>query len=656
MKKELDKDSIQVVFNSQNQFRMLAPESVAKGMLAICQDPDDETEQRQNAADIMDLISESVPRKTIETTTSTGKTTTTSSPLYNPIFSETMIKEIQARYKEISVVAAHEKRMKAVKEFLRTYKPTITLGEALYRLSFYLIPSYNNLAKSTNHLIAFAKNILLDNRNNMLVDSAILLGGQGKSTVQTGLKRATEIMGFGATMCHLPNMKDGVQDVYVRNEICIDDESRFERLDLDSLNKILDKSTITIKGKYIKEWSARSIANVFVGTNFLPTDVNARRYSVRMADENFKLEQNYGRWDIPGNQGDLYGDSYSRVVDWTTEGWLNLFYYCNKYKIKELSYEEKSFDYSLIYQLQKALEVHGSNVGTVHEIVRAMESVNGNVFDEKTKQNYKNKLYMLANQLKLEILGEKKHNIYNTYNWEKAIEIDEATMADPLERIYCFFMNNEAFKVETDEQFENQTQLPSKSIFSDIEDWVSQKEAHLHNLDDNTLLVKDLEVPEVFIHGLYSNQDLKFQELSLKDVKVRVFDIKPDKVSFIFDNILFKSVLSLDSKELKFEETEMHDYLSKTFSNSLKECLGVENIKVDLLDAESAMKGFFKSAKDRLKTSIDDESTSCSWWLKSKGGGSGDTQYFKAVGRDTSIKDYKQLETHGICPVFEITV
>lgn len=440
--------SIRTTFESQNQFRMLAPDSVAKGILALCENEEDEQEQKQCAANMMDLIAESVPKRQSETTTRSGKKVVTEIPLYSAFFTESMIKEIWARYNEISVSLAHEKRMQEVKKFLDNYKPNISLGEALFRLSFYLIPNHNNLAKSTNCLISFAKNILLGNRNNMLVDSAIMIGGQGKSTVQTGLRFAAEKMGFGFSMCHLPTIQDGVQEVFVKNEICIDDESHFEKLDLDSLNKILDKGVVTIKGKYIKEWSAKSIANLLVGTNFLPTDVNSRRYSVRMVDENFKLLENLGRWTIPGRYGDEFGDSYNQVVDWTTEGWLALFYYCNKYEIKKQAYKETSFDYGLLYQLKKALNDAASNVACINDLVKFIEQASGDVFTWKVKQAYRNKLFMLANQLNLEIVGERKHNIYSTYDWSAAMEIDDDFPEDSLERVYCYYTKNEDFKIK----------------------------------------------------------------------------------------------------------------------------------------------------------------------------------------------------------------
>ena len=439
-------DTIKVSFETQNQFRMLAPESVAQGMLLLCENEDDELELKKHAANMMDLIQESVPTRTTDAVNRLGKKTTTTTPAYNAFFSESMIKDINARFKELAVSKAHKKRFEIVKENLLNFKPTISLGEALYRLSFYLIPNDNNLAKSTNNLIAFTERIFQDTQNNMLVDSAMLLGGQGKSTVQNGLRRAAERIGFATAACQLPTYRDGVQEAFVRNEICIDEDSKFEKIDYESLNKILDKSTITIKGKYIKEWSARSIANLLVGTNFLPTDVNARRYAIRMADENFKLEENFGKWEIPGKLGGGQ-TSYDAVVDWTTEGWLNLFYYCNKYRIKRQTYQETSFDYGLLYRIKKALNEQGSNVASISDMIKFFEQVEGDRLDWRLRQSFKNKLYMLANQLKLEVVGERKKNMYNTYDWTAALEIDDKPLDDPLERVYCYFHNNPDFDI-----------------------------------------------------------------------------------------------------------------------------------------------------------------------------------------------------------------
>ena len=434
-------DTIETCFETRNDFRMLAPWSVARGMLALGDGTESVIKQKEHAAAMMNLIEKNVPEATYNQTSRNGKVTTVSAPKYKAIFTDTMIKEAEAYYNTLSVERAHKKRMENVRKYFETFKPTISLGEALYRLSFYLISNKNNLAKSTNNLISFAKKLLLEQPNNMLVDSAIMIGGQGKSTIQQGLISAVRKMGMSSSMCHLPSVQDGVQEAFVRNEVCVDDETTFQKLDIDSLNKILDKSDVTIKGKYVKEWQAKSISNVLVGTNFLPSDVNTRRYSIRMVDENFRLPANYGRWTIPGKMGDEFGDSYDLVKEWVEEGWLHLFYYCNKYEIPKCDFEEVAFDYNLQYRIKKAFDAMDSQtpVASIDDLIKLMEQAEGDKIDYRTKYSLKGKLYILANQLKLNIT-EKHKNMFSIYDWSKAMEIDETDLdVDTLERVYCFF-------------------------------------------------------------------------------------------------------------------------------------------------------------------------------------------------------------------------
>lgn len=446
----INTDEIRISFETINQFRMLAPHSVAQGMVTLANDDfDNELLCKENAAKMMDLIAQHVPQIEDRQVGKGGKETIKSYPAYSAAFSENMLKEIDAEYKSQSVTKAHDIRMKAAKSFLETFKPTISLGEALYRLSFYLISNENNLAKSTNNLISFVKKLLLNQANNMLVDSAILIGGQGKSTVQKGLLQAIETMGLKSSMCHLPTINGGVQEAFVRNEVCIDDETTFHGIDFDSLNKILDKSVVTIKGKYIKEWSAKSTANILVGTNFLPNDVNARRYSIRMVDENFKLIENFGRWTIPGTENDSFGDSYDKVVDWTTEGWLNLIWYCNNYDIPELAYENEGFDYSLQYKIRRACEMAGVYEMKIDDLIKAMERNEEEKFDYKTKQSLRNQLYICANRLQLPKVETHK-NMFSVYDWTIATHIDETDIGrDNLEKTYCWFHNEDRFQVPT---------------------------------------------------------------------------------------------------------------------------------------------------------------------------------------------------------------
>ena len=444
---ELSKDDLNFNFQSENEFRVLAPTAVAQGMLKLCLDPNNTLLYGKSKAYMMDKAQESIPKQDITKPGPRGSTVTASVPLFYGKFTEPMQKEIDAKYKELCTGVLHEKREKSVKEFLKNYKPTIPFNEALYRLSFYLVPNKNNLKSSTRNLISWVKGCLQGRANGMLVDSALLIGGQGKSTLQNGLIRAVKKMGFAATKGRLPSYKDGTQDIYVSSEFVIDDEAEFNNLDIPSLNKILDKSVTTIRGKYVKEWSAPSIANVFVGTNYLPKDINARRYNVRAVSEDFKLTENFGRWKIPGITGDLYGDSYNKVVDWVTEGWINLFYYCNNYKAPELTFEEKSFDYEILYRIKKATENSGTNLHTIASLVRAVEVAEDNTLDCRARESLKARLYALANQLDLE-KTDKRKGAYSTYDWTKALEIDETFPEDPLEMVFTYFTEEPAFKEE----------------------------------------------------------------------------------------------------------------------------------------------------------------------------------------------------------------
>lgn len=435
-------NQVQLSFESESHFRMLAPYHVALGAVIASKGKyDNSLLKKQYFADVMDLMKEHVPIEEFKKTNRFGKVTTETCPKYRANFTEKMLDEIEAQYNTLSVSRMHKTRMDKVSEYLSHFKPTMPLGDALYSVSFYLICNENNLAKSTNMLVSFVRSMFEENRaNNMLVDSAIMIGGQGKSTVQKGLLLAAQEAGLGAAMCHLPSVHDGVQDVFVKHEICIDDETHFNGLDLDSLNKILDKSEVTIKGKYIKEWSAKSIANVLVGTNFLPQDVNSRRYSVRMVDENFKLNEHYGEWDIPGKRGDEFGDSYEQVVEWCKNGWLHLFYYCTKYVVPKIPYKETGFDYSLQYKIRKACNEQGHNEADIAHMIKLFEAIEGEKLDYRVKGAMKTRLYALASNLKLDIV-ERHKSTESVYDWTKALEIDE-TFENTLERTYCFFHND----------------------------------------------------------------------------------------------------------------------------------------------------------------------------------------------------------------------
>ena len=59
----INTDEIRISFETINQFRMLAPHSVAQGMVALANDDfDNELLCKENAAKMMDLIAKNVPQ------------------------------------------------------------------------------------------------------------------------------------------------------------------------------------------------------------------------------------------------------------------------------------------------------------------------------------------------------------------------------------------------------------------------------------------------------------------------------------------------------------------------------------------------------------------------------------------------------------------
>ena len=120
---------------------------------------------------------------------------------------------------------------------------------------------------------------------------------------------------------------------------------------------------------------------------------------------------------------------------------MNLFYYCNKYDIKPIPFTETSFNYNLQYRLKKTLDESGQYELTIQEVIKNLELTEGDHFDYKSKQQLRNQLYILANQLELPII-ERHHNTYSKYDWNKALDIDETYFdKDTLEKVYCFFHN-----------------------------------------------------------------------------------------------------------------------------------------------------------------------------------------------------------------------
>lgn len=512
---EIQENNITVVFENYAMFRSLAPRSVAEILVYynIDRNIDNGALYDIGLGRAINVLEESVPR------------VAGGAPLYKSFFTDAMRNEVLSIYNTLWVKQAHSKRIKIAKSYLKSFNPTITLNEALYRLSFYLIPDDNNLAKSTKLLIDFASKILKDRPNNILVDSAINFGGQGKSLVQDGLVSAIEQIGLSGGYCDLPTYGNGVQAAFAHNEVCVVTDTKFSRLDDEAINNISDKKQITIKGKYVKEWQAKSIANILIGTNFLPVDLNRRRYSVRMLDNTFLLEDHYGNFDIP--------NTFEEVFAWVKEAWLNLIYYTYTYDLTSLSYQEKSFDYNLLGRIQQVLEDSPEKLGifSVDGMIKAFETLDDRKFDNNTFQYYKFNLGSLVRQLKLKPVATKSKRklsfYYVDYDWNSVIDIaEDDETKNGLEYVYNWFKNlkeyanyipencNESIACE---EVEESMSIPlANQGFSEKED--CKKEAEVQNYEIDYKEDFKVEFDPDFLNKLKIPKGTKFYpEIAFQD-------------------------------------------------------------------------------------------------------------------------------------------
>ena len=148
-----------------------------------------------------------------------------------------------------------------------------------------------------------------------------------------------------------------------------------------------------------------------------------------------------------------------------------------------------------------------------------------------------------------------------------------------------------------------------------------------------------------------------FDKIDAENVRVIAVSVKPSKVVFNFERILFRHCIDDNyTKGDEFEETELGDYLKNTFKNALEKAISVDVKDCSLLTREQVFEDleYFKSRKNRIKTLLDDSNT-WYWWLKTPH--SANSTYFCIV------TDYGGYDGHnsasisdcGVAPVFLIT-
>ena len=126
----------------------------------------------------------------------------------------------------------------------------------------------------------------------------------------------------------------------------------------------------------------------------------------------------------------------------------------------------------------------------------------------------------------------------------------------------------------------------------------------------DTIRLPEFTVPETTIGG---GIELHFEEQTVKDTAT-VYNIKDDKVYLVFDHALFSSPMDLNNAT-KWKKTQLHDYLSGAFRNSMKD-VDIPALEVSLLSKDEVFGlPFFKNGRNRIAF-IKDESKSVWCWLK----------------------------------------
>ena len=132
------------------------------------------------------------------------------------------------------------------------------------------------------------------------------------------------------------------------------------------------------------------------------------------------------------------------------------------------------------------------------------------------------------------------------------------------------------------------------------------------NIGDSVQL-PEFTVPKTVVGG---GIELLFKEQTVKDTAT-VYDIKDDKIYLVFDHALFNSAMDLNTPT-EWKRTQLHDYLSGAFKNSMKD-VGIPVSKVSLLSKDDVFGKkalpFFKNGRNRIAF-MKDDSCSIWYWLK----------------------------------------
>ena len=146
-------------------------------------------------------------------------------------------------------------------------------------------------------------------------------------------------------------------------------------------------------------------------------------------------------------------------------------------------------------------------------------------------------------------------------------------------------------------------------IYSRHEEKIDVRELNV----GDSVQIPEFTVPETTVAG---DRELHFEEQTVKDTAT-VYNIKDDKVYLVFDHALFCSAMDLNNAT-EWKKTQLHNYLSGAFKNSMKD-VDIPALEVSLLSKDEVFGRnalpFFKNGRNRIAF-IKDESCVVWCWLK----------------------------------------
>lgn len=151
-----------------------------------------------------------------------------------------------------------------------------------------------------------------------------------------------------------------------------------------------------------------------------------------------------------------------------------------------------------------------------------------------------------------------------------------------------------------------------------------------------------------------------YDEIDAENVRVIAVSVKPSKVVFNFERILFRHCIDEDyAKSGDFEETELGGYLKGKFQSALEKKLGVNVLDCSLLSKENVFEKdseeympFFGERKNRIKTLLDDSDT-WYWWLKTPHA-SNSTGFCDVYDNGRSSNNPASSSNGGVAPAFAV--